>query len=331
MYIWKILAVITLATIVGGPARAQTYTMKITCDTRNDVQHEWLKRLSAGVAKRSGGRIKPELYPGGQLGVTMRVIDGIQLGTIEAYVVPTANFVGVDPRFQVLDAPGWFKDVDHAFRTINDPKFRDPFFKIGEDKGIKGISLFIYGPVHYASRAPIRGMDDFKGKKIRVAASKIQEIPLQKLGATGVSIPFAETLPAMQQGTVDGVRLPINLFNTFKYYEVVKYVTLTEEAIFISFGVVSKAWFNRLPADLQKIVLDEGAKLEKELTDWSKALFAEAPGTWRKNGGQVIRFAPAERTAFLDKMSNVGDEVFRGQPEVLKMYESLRQVAKANQ
>lgn len=331
MQICRIMAVAALAAIMGGPASAQPYTMKITCDTRNDVQHEWLKRLSAAVAERSGGRIKPELYPGGQLGVTLRVIDGIQLGTIEAYVVPTANFVGVDPRFQVLDAPGWFKDVDHAFRTINDRRFRDPFISLGEDKGIKGISLFIYGPVHYASRAPIRGMDDFKGKKIRVAASRIQEIPLQKLGATGVSIPFAETLPALQQGTVDGVRLPINLFNTFKYYEVVKYVTLSEEAIFISFGVVSKAWFDRLPADLQKIILEEGAKLEKELTDWSKALFAGAAGIWRKNGGEVIRFAPAGQTAFLDKLSTVGDEVFRAQPEVLKMYESLRRIAKANQ
>jgi C4-dicarboxylate-binding protein DctP len=304
--------------------------MKITCDTMNDVQHEWLKRLAARIAERSGGRIKTEMYPGGQLGKTPRIIDGIQLGTIEAYVVPAANYVGVDPRFQVTAAPGWFKDIDHAFRTINDPRFRNAFLALGENKGIKGISLFIYGPVHYASRTPIRNMADFKGKKVRVAASKVQEVAQQILGATGVSIPLAETLPALQLGTVDAIRLPINLFNTFKYHEVVKYVTLTEESIFVSFGVVSKAWFERLPPDLQQVVVQEGAALDKELTDWSKRYLADAADTWRKNGGEVIHFSPTEQSAFLERMSTVGDKVFGEQAEVLNMYKLLRTVAESN-
>ena len=135
----------------------------------------------------------------------------------------------------------------------------------------------------------------------------------------------------MQRGTVDAVRLPINLFSTLKSYDVVKYVTQAQEAIFVSFGVVSKAWFDKLPSDLQEIVTQEGANLDKEMSDWSKLHLAKAAEAWRKNGGEVIRFAPAEQAAFLTKMSTVGDKVFAGQPKVLEMYKLLLVVANSNE
>ena len=115
---------------VGAPAQAQTYTMKIACDTLNDVQNESVKLLGERIAKRSGGRIKTEIFPGGQLGSTQRIIDGIQLGTIEAYVVPAANFVSVDPRFQVLAAPGWFKKCRSRVSNDQRPAVSERLFPV---------------------------------------------------------------------------------------------------------------------------------------------------------------------------------------------------------
>ena len=316
---------------LGAPgSSAQTFTMKVACNSIGDVQAEWVKLFAERVEARSGGRIKASAYPGGQLGTTPRVIEGVQFGSIEAYIVPAENFVGLDQRFQVVGAPGWFDNMQHAKRTVLDQRLREEYFKLGEPKGLKGVSFVLYGPISYASRQPIRNVADFRGKKIRVAASKLQEVPLQKLGASTAPIPLGEVLPALQQGTVDAVRLSINLFNNFKYYDVVKNVTMTEEAVFVSVGVLSRLWFDKLPKDLQTVLVEEGAKLNAELTDWSIKSFEGAEEVWTRNKGEIIRFPAEERARFLAITSGGAEEVFQERAEVKRMHDRLREIASTN-
>src|SRR5262245_58253732 len=98
-------------------ASAQTFTMKLTTTGINDPQTAMIAEFQKRLEARSGGRIKTEVYPGGQLGSIPRLIEGMQLGTIESYTVPPEFLVGLDPRIQVIVAPGLFKDLPHAWRT----------------------------------------------------------------------------------------------------------------------------------------------------------------------------------------------------------------------
>lgn len=314
------------AAAAAGAAQAQI-TMKVACNGLNDVQHEWVKLYAARVEERAKGRIKTSTHPGGQLGTTPRMIEAVQLGSVEAYTVPAENFVGLDQRFQITGAPGWYRDLEHAKKTILDPRVREPILKLGEPKGLKGISVILYGPISYASRQPIRTPDDFKGRKVRVAASKLQEVPLQKLGATPVPIPLGEVLPALQQGTVDAVRLSINLFNNFKYYDVTKTVTLTEEAVFVTVGVLSKVWFDKLPPDLQAILVEEAAKLNEELSNWSLKQFAGASDEWKRHGGEIIRFSAPDQARFMKTVMDAGTQVMTERPAVGQMYKQMIEVA----
>ena len=68
--------------------------------------------------------MKGQVFPAGQLGPIPRLIEGVQLGTIEAFMTPPEFFVGIDPRFQVLSAPFLFADMDHAYRVITDNEVR---------------------------------------------------------------------------------------------------------------------------------------------------------------------------------------------------------------
>ena len=77
----------------------KTYVMKLTTATINDTQHEWLKRFAAAVEKDSGGRIKAEIYPASQLGTIPRQIEGVQFGSIQAWIGPPEFLTGVDKRF----------------------------------------------------------------------------------------------------------------------------------------------------------------------------------------------------------------------------------------
>jgi len=101
------------AVALGALAQAPA-VMKIGTATLNDAQHEWMKIFVAHVEKDSGGRIKGELYPASQLGPIPRMVENTQFGAIQGFVGPPEFMAGVDPRFQLLAAPGLFKDMAHA-------------------------------------------------------------------------------------------------------------------------------------------------------------------------------------------------------------------------
>jgi C4-dicarboxylate-binding protein DctP len=103
--------------LVMTSASAQTFTMKLSSPTINDVVHEYYKALKAGVEARAGGRLKLEIYPANQLGQLPAVVEGVALGTIEAGSAANGFWVSLEPRF--LDAPGLFDDVIHGNKVVN--------------------------------------------------------------------------------------------------------------------------------------------------------------------------------------------------------------------
>jgi TRAP-type C4-dicarboxylate transport system substrate-binding protein len=311
------------------PVDAQTYTLKIGNATINDVQHEWQKRWGARVEKRAAGRIKVEIYPASQIGSIPRMIEGLQLATLEAWIGPPEFVVGHDARFQALGAPGLFHDMDHAYRVLADPKFRETMLALGEAKGLKGVSLIVYGPTTYATRKPVRKLDDFKGLKIRVFASPMQTLAIARLGATAAPMPLDEVFPALQRGAIDGNRSGITIFTTFKYYDILKPVTDTQDAMVTSIAMVSKPWFDKLPSDLQKVLTEEGEAVQKELFDWTVDFNQKGRQTWTEKGGELIKLPPADQAEMIKRLSTVGDEVVASQPRLKEVYDLMVQTARA--
>ncbi|MEM9684323.1 MAG: C4-dicarboxylate ABC transporter substrate-binding protein, partial [Pseudomonadota bacterium] len=95
-------------------ASAQTYTMKIGTPTINDTQHEWMKRFKAKIEKKTGGKLQVKLFPSSQLGPIPRMIEGMQLGTIEAVTAPALFFVGVDRRNSAMYVPGMYPSLENC-------------------------------------------------------------------------------------------------------------------------------------------------------------------------------------------------------------------------
>jgi TRAP-type C4-dicarboxylate transport system substrate-binding protein len=84
-----------VAAAQNGPAGGKTFVMKLATATLNDGQHEWMRQYAAAIEGKSGGRVKAELYPAGQLGSIPRMIEGTQLGSIQMFLAPPEFFVGV--------------------------------------------------------------------------------------------------------------------------------------------------------------------------------------------------------------------------------------------
>ena len=318
-----------VAACIAAPAAAQV-TMKIGTATINDVQHEYAKRFAAEVEKRAGGKVKVEVYPAEQLGSNPRMIEGLSLGTIEGLIGPPEFMVGVDPRFQIMGAPGLVSDMEHAARLAADAEFRRALFGFGEAKGIKGIGLVMYGPNSYATRRPVRKLADFQGMKIRIFASPMHTLAMEKLGATGVPMIPSEALQAIASGAIDGNRTGMTLFVAFKYYDVVKSATQIDgDAFIFSEFCVGKTWFERLPADVQKTMLDAAVAVERDLAPWTIEQNRKAEAAWKERGAEFIRISGAEQAEFQKRMRSVGDEVVQKNPRIKDAYELMVKRAQA--
>ena len=237
-------------------------------------------------------------------------------------------FVGVDPRFELLSASGLFESEQQALRTISDPEFAKAFLALGANKGLIGVSLFIGGPVAFATRAPFRTLADLKGKKIRVFASPFQFEQIARLGGTGVPMSLGDVLPALQQGTIDGTLSNVGIFSAFRYYDTTKYVNETGHAFAFEWAAMSKRWFDTLPADLKPMVLATAQEAGTEVNPWQIDFLARQRKAWIENGGELDVLSPADRTEMTAKLATVGDDIVKTKPELKPLWDLLRAAVK---
>jgi C4-dicarboxylate-binding protein DctP len=313
---------------IGGPsASAQPYTMKLAIVVINDPLWEFIKEYKTRIEAKTNGQIKAELYPSAQLGGIPRLVEGVQLGTIEMFGTPPAFFKGADTRFQVTDAPGLFDDIEHSHNTLADPKFRDPYLSVGESKGVKGVSMWMYGPTSYATTTPVRKIDDFKGKKLRVLATNIERGIMGKIGAAGIPMDFAELLGALQNRTLDGVRSSIVVMGASKFFTVTKYITVVNDTMIPCAGMVSTAFLNKLPANLRQAVEEVGREMEPFMLKVALDFDARAEKLWSDNGAEVIKLSGADKAEFMKRAQAVGDEVMNSDPQLKPLYDVLKERA----
>jgi TRAP-type C4-dicarboxylate transport system substrate-binding protein len=326
-------ACMALAQIAATPAAAQdakTYVMKLSCPTINDPSHEWLKRFAAAVENDSGGRIKGDVYPASQLGSIPRQIEGVQFGSIQGVIVPPEFLVGVDERYEALSAPGLFTSHDQLVRVINDPPVRDLMLGLGANKGLIGIALSPVGPSSIATRRPMRRIADFKGSKIRVLASPFQLELIRRMDASPVAMSLGDVLPGLQQGTIDGALATVLIYTTMQYQDAAKYVTETGQPYVTVIAVVSKKWLDSLPADLQKIVREDAAKVSQDILPFEKSFFEEQRNIWKNKGGELIGLPAAEQAALMERVTSIGDDMAKGKPELIKALKLVFESAKRN-
>src|SRR5262245_32918057 len=308
----------------------KTFVMKLSTATINDTQHEWLKRFVAAVEKDSGGRIKGEIYPASQLGPIPRQIEGVQFGSIQAWIGPPEFLVGVDLRYEALSAPGLFTSQDQAIRVINDPPVREFLLGLGANKGLEGIGTAPIGPSSIAARKEVRRLADFKGAKIRVLASPFQLELIRRMDASPVAMTLADVLPGLQQGAIDAALATITVYTTFQYVDVTKYVVESDQPYLTSIVVMSKKWLATLPPDLQKIVRDDAAAVSKGIEPWVKEFFANQRKIWLDKGGTLVSLPQAEQAAMIAKVSTIGDDLSKDKPDLNKAVKLVFESAARN-
>ena len=275
-YLLGFAAAACLAVVTPSPALAQEFVMKLAHvvnpgSPRDKLMHLYGKNL--GEATK--GRIKVEVYPSAQLGGNRQIIEGMQLGTIEGTIAPTAFLGGFEPLLTVLDLPFLFPNIDVASKVANSDVGKDLAQEV-ERKGIKGLAFYGEGAKVFATSFPVHRPADFEGKKIRSMPAEVLLEQFRAWGANPVPMEFSETYNALAQGVVAGQEQQWGLVHDLRFYEVSKYLTESDHGFFIEFFMVSKKWFDRLPQDLQKAVVAEAQKLIPVRLQWTKEYSKES-------------------------------------------------------
>lgn len=317
------------ALLAAVPAHAQQFTMKLSQPTINDVTYEYFKRMKAGIEQRSAGKIKVDIYPSNQLGQLPAVVEGVALGTIEAAASANGFWISLEPRFQVLDAPGLFDSVSHGFKMLKDPDIRARLASWGSDKGVEILAPSLYSTLMLLSHKGIRTVADFQGQKIRTqGGAPIQVEPLKKVGVIPVSLPLGEALPAMQNRTIDGMVGAAAPYVAFKYYDIAKPMTYLPATLFAAPVVVNRRWLKSLGPELEAIVREESRKAEEVFGDWNINDIQSKEDIWKKNGGEIITMSPDESKRYIDAVSPVATSILSANPKVKEDYEALLAAAK---
>ncbi|MBM3568732.1 MAG: TRAP transporter substrate-binding protein [Alphaproteobacteria bacterium] len=316
-----------VAALTAGAASAADFTMKIGLATMNDIQHQWANWMKEGIEAKSKGRIAVQIFPRNQLGTIASQIEGTQLGTVEAFVAPVDFFAGVDPRFGTFSIPTLFEGAEHAAKTILDPALNKEILNLGADKGVQLVSIFTFAPAHYFAKAPLRTIDDFKGKKLRVNATPAERAKMRQFGATAVPMDLSEVVPGIQQGTIDGTMSASAIYVNLKFNEIAKTLTEINDTMIVSGGIVSRAWLAKLPAELRQVVTEEGNAMQPRINAHSRALDAEMRKRWTDAGGEFVRLPAADQARIKQLLGGIGEEVTKDNAAVNAFYRRLKAVA----
>ena len=297
--------------------------MKVGFATMNDIQHQWANWYKEALEARSGGRIAVTLFPRGQLGSVASQIEGLQLGTVEAFTTPADFFAGMDPRFGTFSIPLLFKDTVHAEKVLLDPAMNKEILALGADKGVQVVSIYTFAPAHYFGKQPIRRLDDFKGKKLRVNATAAERAKMRQFGASAVPMDLSEVVPGIQQGVIDGTMSAAAVYVNLKFNDISKVLTEVNDTMIVSVGVVSRPWLSKLPADLRQAVIEEGNKLQPRINPQSRVMDESMVKRWRDAGGELVKLPEADQARVRQLLAGVGEEVTKDNPTVNAFYKRL--------
>jgi C4-dicarboxylate-binding protein DctP len=293
-------AVLAAALAVGAAQAQQPIVVKFSHVVAEDTpKGKGALKFKELAEARTKGRVKVEVYPNSQLFKDGEEMQMLQLGNVQIIAPSVSKFGPLGVReFEIFDLPYIFDDAKDLHNATQG-KIGQQLLKKLESKGIIGLAYWDNGFKQMSSNKPLRMPADFRGQKLRIQSSKVLDATTRALGATPQVMAFSEVYQALQTGVVDGgENTPSNIY-TQKFFEVQKYLTLSDHGVVEYAVVVNKKFWDGLPADIRATL--EGAMKEATTftNDIAKQQNDEAMEKMKASGKiQFITLTPDEKKAW---------------------------------
>jgi TRAP-type transport system periplasmic protein len=308
-----LVAAAVLVVLPSRPAQAADEKIVLKIATVAPEKTPWaslLEEYKKAVEEKSGGRIKVKIYMGGTKGDENETVIKCKRGEIQAVGASTGAIASQVPELNVVELPYLFRSfkeadavIDNVLTPALEPIMRNYGFVLGfwSENGFRHFGTgdkFVKSPA------------DLKGKKMRSQESPVHLEMWKNFGASPVPVPTTETLTALQNKTVDGFDQALLFMIAASWHTTIKYVTLSSHIYQPALIIFNKDWFDKLPADLQKILLDEGRAIQTKGRQAVRKLNTKLVGVLKEKKVEVYQLTAGERDGF-EKAAQPGRDTFR--------------------
>lgn len=271
----------------------------------NSNQGRAVKVFADEVQKLSGGKMKVRAIGGAALGPDTQMQQALIGGAQEMMVGSTATLVGIAKEMALWDTPFLINNTREADALLDGPVGDKVRAKL-EEKGMVGLVYWENGFRNLTnSKRPVTKLEDLDGIKLRVMQNNVFLDSFKQLGANAVPLPYSELFTALETNAVDGQENPYNTILSAKFFEVQKYLTITNHVYSPWIVTVSKKFWDSLSKD-EKAVLQKAAVASRDFERKdTRDEAAKALAALKAKGMQVNELSPAEAARMRDKLTRV--------------------------
>lgn len=230
----------------------QALTLKIA--TAAPEGSQWIKEMRSGIAeidRRTEGRIRFKLYPGGVMGNAKSVIRKIRIGQLHGGMFTAGALNNIYPDINLYGLPLLFRsmdEVDYVRQRL------DPLLMAGlEEKGFVSFGFSGGGFALMMADRPVRVLADIKGRKVWVPEGADTSYKVMgSLGLSPVTLPITDVMTGLQAGLIQVIGTsPIGAI-VFQWHTRIKYANNTPLSYLYALMVIDKKVFKRMnPEDRQ--------------------------------------------------------------------------------
>ena len=261
------------------------------------------------------GRLLVDVHDGGKLGGQNVLPQKVQQGGIHACQVSMQNFTPFSEAYNVLDFPYLFASNEAFERFLESPILTDSALSTEPaSKGLKVLAGMWANSGHRVlcvskkMQREVHLPPDLKGLKVRVTASKVEQQAFALTPGNPVSVNWAETYQAMQQGAVDALNVGLGPLTSMRIHETIGTATRLNMSFNAHVTVVGKKWFDALPAPvrqgIERAAAESWAYQKSEQRKANDAMWAE----WKAAGIKIVDLKPDERANWVAAVGHARPE-----------------------
>ncbi|NDY93298.1 TRAP transporter substrate-binding protein [Ideonella livida] len=264
-----------------------------------------VKFFAEQVEKASGGKMRVRAIGAAALGPDTQMQQALIGGAQEMMVGSTATLVGITKEMALWDTPFLFNTAAEADVILDGPIGQKVMDKL-QDKGLVGLVYWENGFRNLTNnKRPVNKVEDLDGIKLRVMQNNVFLDSFKLLGANAVPLPFSELFSALETKAVDGQENPYNTILSSKFYEVQKYLSITNHVYSPWILTVSKKWWDTLSPAEQKVLKDAAVASRAFERQDTRAEATKALAELKAKGMQINELSPAEAARMRTKLTRV--------------------------
>jgi TRAP-type transport system periplasmic protein len=310
LMIKTLVAAVALATL--GAASAQDIKERsFKLGLQNPKGHPLVtgaEKFAEIVAAKSGGKMKVNLFPGGVLGGDAQTVSALQGGTVEMTALNSGILASQVKDFTVFDFPFMFANAKEADAVVDGPFGQKMHAKLA-DKGIVGLAYWELGFRNISnSKRAINKVEDLEGLKLRVIPNAINVDWVKAVGGNPTPMAFPEVYAGLESKAIDGQENPFSVILANKFFEVQKFLVVSNHQYNPQSLIVSKKVWDTLSAAEKKILQDAAVEAAVFQRKTNRDLAAGQLDQLKKAGMTVTELSAAEQAKLRDKFKPVIDK-----------------------